>query len=106
MIKCHYLPEEKIKKGVITKEIFIKDKKLMPFHTSFFIIEPGKASPIDAHQAQECWIVVNGTGIASCNNEILQIEKGDTIYFDSFKPHSVKNISFSNLDIISIWWYV
>lgn len=88
--------------NVTVKEIFLKDHA--PFKASFFTIQPNGISPLDSHKVKEVWIVTDGVGELTCDNQMQIIQKGSVVYFDPFETHSIKNPANSDLNIISIWW--
>lgn len=97
---------QEISPGVTVEEIIFSYDgiRLAPFKSSVFTIHPKSISPIDSHQVKECWIVIDGKGVLTCNNKKDVINTKDVIYFDSLETHTVSNPYEEVLKIISIWW--
>jgi len=54
-----------------------------------------------SHTGEECGIVLKGRLEVSWNGEKYMLQKGDTIYLDSSKPHKISNINDG--ESIAIW---
>ena len=75
-----------------------------PFKASIFTVEPGTSSPVDEHDVRECWVVIAGQGELTVADERLQLGPGSVTYFESRRPHQVRNIGEDTLKIFSTWW--
>jgi mannose-6-phosphate isomerase-like protein (cupin superfamily) len=93
---------EEICKGVIIEEILCYP--MAPFKASFFNIKANSSSPMDSHEVKEIWLVISGSGILECGDQLTEIKEKDVIFFDSFEKHTVNNTSNIELKMISLWW--
>lgn len=75
-----------------------------PFKASIFTVEPRTSSPIDEHDVRECWVVIAGQGELTVAGEMLQLAPGSVTYFESRRPHRVRNVGEDTLKIFSVWW--
>lgn len=96
---------EPIGKGVILQQIeFLQKSGSVPFSMTLFTVEPHCSTTPDQHLEQECWIILEGTGILHSGDEEQYIEKGDMLYFSSHQPHTVFNSGDVPLEVVSIFW--
>jgi transcriptional regulator with XRE-family HTH domain len=61
----------------------------------------GSTGPLYSHQGEECGILLKGRLEVTWDDKVHILEEGDTIYLDSSKPHSMKNL-FDG-ETIAIW---
>jgi mannose-6-phosphate isomerase-like protein (cupin superfamily) len=76
----------------------------VPFKASFWAVQSGLTSPLDAHDAQEIWFVGQGGGTMFLGDELLEIRAGQAIYIPSGTPHCVKVTSTEEFTAYSVWW--
>jgi len=58
------------------------------------IIKPeGSMGKPTAHKGEEFGFVLEGRGILIVNNQKYDISKGDSFYYDAFRPHTIRNPS-------------
>ena len=59
---------------------------------AWFEMEPGPSeADLMSHAGEECALVISGTMHLHLGHEILALEEGDSIRFDSSVPHKVEN---------------
>ncbi|VEB33361.1 Uncharacterized conserved protein, contains double-stranded beta-helix domain [Legionella sainthelensi] len=75
-----------------------------PFHTTYFEVLSQCETPLDSHQENEIWIVLQGCGILNYEGSCHYISAHDIFYFAAFKKHQVKNPGNELLLICSIYW--
>jgi mannose-6-phosphate isomerase-like protein (cupin superfamily) len=75
-----------------------------PFKASIFTIAANAASPVDQHEVRECWVVIAGCGELTTADDTVQLEPGSVTYFESRRPHQVRNVGNGELKIFSTWW--
>jgi mannose-6-phosphate isomerase-like protein (cupin superfamily) len=64
-------------------------------------IPPGTKSGIYEHQGEECGVIIRGTLVFRVGTETFTLNSGDSIYFDSSRPHEFENQS--NETVETIW---
>jgi len=77
----------------------VKVKLLAPeFHRRMmepFIVDvntSGEEVPIQSHEGQEFFYVLQGACILHYGQETIPLKKGDSVYFDSVIPHKVEQV--------------
>lgn len=75
-----------------------------PFHTTYFQVLSQCETPLDSHQEEEVWIVLQGSGILTYEGSCHSISSQNIFYFAPFKKHQVKNSTDELLLICSIYW--
>lgn len=65
-------------------------------------LQPGAVSraPWDAHEGQECHLVLQGTIRADYGNTCYLLEKGDTIFWDGSVPHCLENVGTHDAQLL------
>ncbi len=77
-----------------------KDKKAEPF---FVEIDPGEGEDeITSHEGQEFDFVLSGTMRINIGNVVYDLNKGDSVYFNSKIPHAIKAIGNKPLKFIAV----
>ncbi|PWY56780.1 cupin domain-containing protein [Legionella qingyii] len=96
---------EHIAPGVVVNPIdFAQKKASAPFQTTYFEVMPQCETPLDYHQEQEVWIVLNGSGILTYEGTVHCLKAHDFFYFASLKKHQIHNPMQIPLLICSIYW--
>lgn len=96
---------EQIAPGVIVNPVDFTAKNTQPpFTMMCFHVLPGCSSPVDQHQVQECWIIINGSGVLEFASQKIPVTKNDILHFASFEKHQIHNTSNETLIICSIYW--
>ena len=76
-----------------------------PFKMSKWSLKSGLKSPVDVHDVKEYWIIVQGKGQLNYNDEsMIDVQKGDCLFFESNKSHQVENTGDEDLLVNSFWW--
>lgn len=84
---------------------FVFEKHInTPFKITFFEVLPGHQTSVDAHQVEECWLVLKGIGTLFYEEKMMTIVPYDLFYFAAFKKHQVQNVADECLVICSIYW--
>lgn len=77
-----------------------KDKKAEPF---FVEIKPGDGEDkVFSHEGQEFNFVLSGTMRLIIGNMVYDLNKGDSVYFNSKIPHGLKSIGDKPLKFIAV----
>lgn len=106
MIKLHKFDIQKLSFGVTVNEICFKIDGIWksPFKASIFMINPGCTSPVDCHDVNEVWIIVDGFGTFVSSGKNINVSENEVIYIPSNEEHSIINTGNADLKIISLWW--
>lgn len=89
--------------GISVKQMQFRTASV-PFKSTYFEILPGFTTPVDRHQVQECWVVLQGAGVLNHNGNEMPLKKHDVMHFNSQEGHSVTNNSDEPMLICSIYW--
>ncbi|MGE5396677.1 MAG: cupin domain-containing protein [Chitinophagales bacterium] len=54
-------------------------------------VQVGKEQPLHKHEPEQCYFIIEGTGLMTIDNEERQVFKGDAIYIPSNAVHGIKN---------------
>ncbi|KTC86233.1 cupin domain-containing protein [Legionella cincinnatiensis] len=96
---------ENIAPGVNVHPInFALSQATPPFHTTYFQVLSQCETPLDSHQEEEIWIVLQGCGILNYEGSCHYLSAQDIFYFAAFKKHQVRNPTNELLLICSIYW--
>jgi quercetin dioxygenase-like cupin family protein len=64
-------------------------------------IPKGSQQPIHAHDPEQCYYVINGTGLMTIEDESREVAAGDAIYIPSNKKHGIKNTGDMALEYLT-----
>jgi quercetin dioxygenase-like cupin family protein len=64
-------------------------------------IPKGSGQPIHAHDPEQCYYIIKGTGIMIIEDETREVTSGDAIYIPSNKKHGIKNIGDGALEYLT-----
>jgi mannose-6-phosphate isomerase-like protein (cupin superfamily) len=78
--------------------------RLLPFEVARWHIEPGTSNDLDVHRSHEMWLVMEGEGELTLDQQHLRISSGDAVMMDSQAPHRVRNIGRQPLRVFSVYW--
>lgn len=96
---------EHIASGVEVNPVdFVQKQAYPPFQTTYFQVLPLSETPMDYHQEEEIWIVLNGSGVLTYEETVHRLNMHDIFYFASFKKHQIRNLMHESLLICSIYW--
>jgi mannose-6-phosphate isomerase-like protein (cupin superfamily) len=101
--KLSFAPPEYFGDGISVAEMLLPNSDT-PFKSTYFEILPGFTTPVDRHKVEECWIVLQGSGILDKDGVEVPIATHDVLHFNSFEGHSVTNNASQPLLICSIYW--
>lgn len=76
-------------------------RRLQFMYIHFPVQGTGKASQLVSHEGEECGLILEGRLKAVVGDEIIILEEGDCIYFDSAIPHLMENIG--NIEVRAFW---
>jgi methionyl-tRNA synthetase len=92
---------------VLYKDIYPWDEiEDTPFGASLAIIEPGGQTMLHSHDPDETFIIFQGSGTISVDEETNPISQGDVVVMPSGSQHTLKNESESEpLMFLSLFWW-
>jgi len=64
-------------------------------------IPKGSEQPIHAHDPEQCYYIINGTGLMMIEDATREVTSGDAIYIPSNKKHGIKNIGDTALEYLT-----
>jgi quercetin dioxygenase-like cupin family protein len=64
-------------------------------------IPKGSGQPIHAHDPEQCYYIIKGTGLMIIEDETREVTSGDAIYIPSNKKHGIKNIGDMALEYLT-----
>jgi mannose-6-phosphate isomerase-like protein (cupin superfamily) len=64
-------------------------------------IPKGSEQPIHAHDPEQCYYIISGTGLMIIEDETRKVTSGDAIYIPSNKKHGIKNIGDVALEYLT-----
>jgi mannose-6-phosphate isomerase-like protein (cupin superfamily) len=68
-------------------------------------VRPGEATTPHAHDEEETFIILAGTGTITIDGTADRVETGDVIYLPRGSSHTIANASTSErLDFLTIFW--
>lgn len=104
--KLPFLPPEQSGEGMSVHEVQFDSisTTVIPFKSSYFVVQPGCQSPLDSHSVHEIWMLAQGEGELIYDGETSLLRPLDVIYFRPPKTHQVRNTGTEPLTIFSIWW--
>lgn len=101
----HFATSEYVANGVTVNPIdFAKIKKHPPFNFTYFEVQPGCMTPLDKHRVEECWVIMQGSGLLHYENQSHAVKTRDVLHFASNKKHQIHNDAQEPLIILSIYW--
>ena len=92
---------------VLYKDLYPWDEiEDTPFGASMAIIEPGGQTMIHSHDPSETFIIFQGTGTISVDDESNPVSQGDVVVMPSGSQHTLKNESETDpLMFLSVFWW-
>lgn len=100
--KLNFITPESLAAGVTVHPVQLP--KQTPFEATYFQVLPGCQTPIDCHQEQEVWLVLQGKGVLIYQGESTDFSVHDIFYFTQYMTHQVINTGDKTLIICSIFW--
>lgn len=96
---------KEIAPGVVVNPIDFSFNQIKPpFNSTIFHLLPGCQTPLDSHQEEEIWIVLEGSGILIHEGLLFTLKPQDAFFFTSFETHQAMNNTENLLFICSIYW--
>jgi len=90
-------PHTEVYSELLTRNV--KRKTMQPLYK---IVKPGSGSEgVYSHQGEELGIVLEGTLELTVDNQVYELESGDSFYFQSSRQHGYHNKG--SIDTILIW---
>nr|WP_240903758.1 class I tRNA ligase family protein [Chengkuizengella sediminis] len=69
------------------------------------MVKPGNSTDPHNHHEGEIFVIIQGDGIITVDEDEQKVESGDVIYLPAFKVHTLKNGSDDHdLVFLGIWW--
>ncbi|MCW8397393.1 cupin domain-containing protein [Legionella sp. PATHC038] len=103
--RLFFSTSEHLAPGIVINPVdFVANRACPPVQVTYFQVLPQCETPIEYHQEEEIWIVLNGSGILTYEGEVYGVNAEDIFYFASFKPHQIRNHKQLPLHICSIYW--
>jgi len=69
------------------------------------LLEPQEKTGTHNHHEAEIWHILAGQGCVETEGQPISVTRGDTIYHQPFKQHTIRNTSaHEKLHFISYWW--
>ncbi|WP_428268665.1 FAD-dependent oxidoreductase [Haliangium sp.] len=92
--------------GVLMGEVHHEqDAAKLPVEASWVLVGPGERSQRHRHHEGETWIVMEGHGRVTMDDDGCDISPGDAIYMPPFVAHTIHNPSKTRrLLFLSMWW--
>ena len=102
LVRRHQRRQLHIPGSDVVRELLVPDlHRRMILLTARF--DPGDVSSREpaSHQGEECIVVTTGTMRIEVNGRVLDLDEGDSYYFDSTVPHTFRNVSDEPAEIIA-----
>lgn len=55
-------------------------------------VEVGKEQPLHKHEPEQCYFIIEGTGLMIIETEECQVAQGDAIYIPANAIHGIRNV--------------
>jgi len=72
------------------------------FSIAHFTLEPGKRTLLHKLQSSEIYYILEGSGILKINNELLEVQKNDSVYVPSMSKQCIENTGMKSLRFLCI----
>jgi mannose-6-phosphate isomerase-like protein (cupin superfamily) len=91
------------KLGILTSHMLISPQNSSTRNLSIQIsmIPKGSQQPVHAHDPEQCYYIINGTGLMIIEDETREVTSGDAIYIPANKKHGMKNIGDMVLEYLT-----
>jgi mannose-6-phosphate isomerase-like protein (cupin superfamily) len=88
---------------ILTSHMLISPQNSSTMNLSIQIstIPKGSEQPIHAHDPEQCYYIIKGTGLMIIEDETREVTSGDAIYIPSNKKHGIKNIGNMDLEYLT-----
>jgi mannose-6-phosphate isomerase-like protein (cupin superfamily) len=88
---------------ILTSHILISPQNSSSKNLSIQIstIPIGSEQPIHAHEPEQCYYIVKGTGLMIIEGEAKEVKSGDAIYIAPNKKHGIRNLGGMDLEYLT-----
>jgi quercetin dioxygenase-like cupin family protein len=88
---------------ILTSYMLISTQNSSTQNISIQISEVPKGSeqPIHAHEPEQCYYIIKGSGLMIIENESQEVSEGDAIYISPNQKHGIKNVGNTNLKYLT-----
>jgi mannose-6-phosphate isomerase-like protein (cupin superfamily) len=88
---------------ILTSHMLISPQNSLTKNLSIQIstIPRGSAQPIHAHDPEQCYYIIKGTGLMIIEGVTGEVTSGDAIYIPSNKKHGIKNTGDMALEYLT-----
>lgn len=66
-------------------------------------VHPGGGVPQHAHETEETYMILSGTGVMIIDGEEVPIQADDVIYLEPMQPHELKNTGDTEMKTIFVY---
>ena len=64
-------------------------------------VDPNEMQFLHSHEQQQCYYIINGTGLMTIDDETAKVEAGDAVFIPSASTHGIKNIGKNKLTYLT-----
>jgi mannose-6-phosphate isomerase-like protein (cupin superfamily) len=64
-------------------------------------VDPNEMQFLHSHEQQQCYYIINGTGLMTIDDETAKVEAGDAVFIPSGSTHGIKNIGKNKLTYLT-----
>ena len=91
------------KRNNITSYLLVSEDTCNSKDLSITIVEmePGGIQHVHAHDSEQMYYIMEGTGLMTVDDEQRQVEAGECIFFSSFSRHGLENTGGTRLRYLS-----
>jgi mannose-6-phosphate isomerase-like protein (cupin superfamily) len=91
------------KRNDITSYLLVSEDTCNAKNLSITIVEmePGGIQHVHAHESEQMYYIMEGSGLMTLDDEQQRVETGDCIFFSSFSRHGLENIGGTILRYLS-----
>jgi mannose-6-phosphate isomerase-like protein (cupin superfamily) len=88
---------------ILTSHILISPQNSSSQNLSIQIstIPAGSEQPVHAHEPEQCYYIIKGTGLMIIEGDTREVTSGDAIYIPSNKKHGIKNLGNTDLEYLT-----
>lgn len=73
------------------------------FCQGYVVIEQGGSIPLHAHETVETYTIIEGKGRITVDSESREMSKGDFVYIERNKSHTLSNIGDGELHMMFVY---
>ena len=64
-------------------------------------VAPGGRQPIHSHETEQCYVIIEGTGVMTVGDETSEVSSGDCIFIPGGSKHGLVNSGDATLRYVS-----